>query len=492
MVKRFLAAAELARRAYPYVRKYGPYVWSGAKAAYGYAKSASNKYGGFRQPKMIAPRQKRPSTSSNPNPKKRKYVEGVVEYKGKSSKGTQKGRVGNLHGSMRGKLATLNRRYGKFLGRFNRDGIVARYRAVGQGDDQDCVYIMNEAVEPYQALNYSICAVLRKLFEKMNWRVTGMHDTLGMTSGGFARTYTDATRKIHLEVLDQASGTLTVTSYTMLITSDLMAVAAAFIGIFIDYASGYNSASGSGNDDNIKVPVRFYCTEAIEEVDVFRAEIQLSEVILDMYCESTVYIQNRTTSTTGDSADASNVTNHPVHGNVYYFKGLPKARTRGEIVNIPQGDAMAPSRPAGNQFGFEPVDLGCKILGSASLYDDDFKYPPESNFWWNCVSSGKATLDPGAIKHYNIKFKKTIRLLPFCKALRMQYTEVAHGFQTDYSMFPVQMIGMTSVINSANHEIDIGVEIDRIFAVKAVTKKQRYFRTHVAQQAVSETVIQPA
>lgn len=484
MPKRFLAAAELARRAYPYVRKYGPAVYTGAKY-------------GYQAVKGLTAKRALPPGNKHSMSKYRKVGEWKTtshsmtqtKQKKKKDKGTQFQRGGGLGGTLRGRLAKLRRGYGKYLAQFNREGIVSRHRAIGQGDDQDAVYIMNEAVAPYLALRYTLCAVLRKLFEKTGWRITGIHDVIAMGNAGNPSTYSTVDYKVHLEVLDQATGAITQTTYQMTTTSELITVANYFIGNFIDYCSGYNSASGSGSANNLKVPVRFFITFLIGESNVLKSELHFTETLIDLYAESTVYVQNRTVSTTDASADASNVTNHPLHGTVYYFKGLPKARARGQIINIPQAGGMAPSRTAGNQFGFEPVDHGCKILGAASLYDEDFKYPPESNFWWNCVSSGKGTLDPGVIKHYNIKFRKSMRFLNFCKALRLQYTETANDFQTDYSMFPVQMIGMTSVINSANHEIDLGVEINRVFAVKCTQKKGKYCRTHTSQETVSETVI---
>lgn len=403
-------------------------------------------------------------SSSSTEGKKKKGVRKLLRYAG--------------DGTYKGSFGRRRRNFGKTMLPYNRDGVVETSEISGTVSDPDAVYLINHVVPPYKVIKMLSRSIFRKLFEMANIRITGLDDVLsdpagsGPSADSFLIEYGSAT----------SGGTITTGTVSLANTDTLRTVAdsSTFVNWLLNYSSGYDNSSAAGNTSNLFTPayLKLYTTHAAGAELVQQALIHLSEVTVDMVAFSEMKCQNRMLGAIGDpapAAESDNVGANPLQGIQYMFQGVPRPKQLLEGVATTKG----------LRFSQLSVDDGIKFISGAACVND-FKEPISPQFFWNCKSASKIRLNPGEIKSFYARASRKMGFLKLLKALRVQYgvsTAVAYNnFETNYSIFPCQMISLEDLINvNANHNISVSYELERTIGVKVEVRKKKFCRTYYEQ-----------
>lgn len=353
---------------------------------------------------------------------------------------------------------------GKFGGKFKKPGKVSNTLAVygnkgiqktyeihGTINDPDCVYISHAAIDGYELITTSVRALIRKLFEKANFRITNADELLTSTS-----IITAIDWQVQLTQLNGKTGVETVLqTHDLVATSTVNTVSAVFQGAMLTYSAGYgNTGAGNASVDTTN-PFRiilfrqdFNTTRGL----VFEAEIRLDEEILCVVGASEMKVQNRTLAA-NNSTDAEDVNNNPLIGKIYQFSGMPKLRdkTAFPLATI-------------------PVDRGVQLVRAASITNTAYKEPPVPNVFSNIKKMSKIRLEPGEVKTIKISHKKHMSFLTFLRAIRLQYG-TGPEFNGYYTIFPTQILALEDLINvNSTQKISVAYECNKTMGIYLKTK----------------------
>lgn len=365
--------------------------------------------------------------------------------------------AGNVYGSKRG----VRNQFDKF----NVNGVVSITETIGNFQDQDCVYIMNEVINAKSLILMIIKAIVRRLFEKDGMRVEGSNTPIGDWQGtGFST----ANFVVRLIKLNKVTGASSVTDYTMATTSTLDLVAQWFVNDF----EGYSAGNGINNDNNVNELHKFVLLKGnaatIGTQQDVRAEMLMNETFIDILGISELKFQNRTLAT-GGGDEADNVAANPLQGRTYLFRGVPKPKANSINVSA-----------ATNTSLFERIKYGLGTTnfgGTSSSLDPTFREPPFPKLFWNVSKAGYVRLEPGNIKNMSNKAYKQGNVLKILKSIRYQ-VGVTGGSYCTYSIFPVQMIALEDVLNAnGTEQVNVYFEVQRTLGVKCWTKQKRYCKT---------------
>lgn len=388
--------------------------------------------------------------------------------------------VGKKHrwvtkGTFVGKFSRPNKRSGKKLLKYNKTGTVLVKELTGTVSDPDVCYVINEAINQYDFVQAIIEAIVRQLFEKAGIRIVGRNDIIASLDGsnsGQGKMY------IRLNAIN-ISTPETPIDHPVLTSDTLKSMATKFFAAFINAISLENSSGGGGNTYNTYLMtemILYKANEANNAINQQLAVVKFDECKIDVYGQAELKVQNRTKASSG-SGDAEDVSNNPLQGRLYYFKGVPR----------PKSLQLSSSNGSnGNSFGLWNVTTGVRTLtGAADFGNADFKEPPPPTYFWNCKASSKVRLDPGQIKTYTVKQGFVMMLPAILKKLRMQFSTAGNSLFTNHTIFKSCMIGMEDVINvNASESIGIAFEIERILAVRAFVNAKKYCRTSFEQVSV--------
>lgn len=368
--------------------------------------------------------------------------------------GVQAGYGGMVTATRKG----MNNRFDKF----NRYGCVETRESLGNVTDADCVYIMNESVNTRDAIFYICGALLRKLFEKAGLRISGYNSAVVSNNAGTSNVTPYTVRMVSQNTV---TGAVTNDDNSIAANESFGEVVNSFMPTFENYSAGFGRYSTSNSVELLKVV--FY--QGTDEPIVL-SELYFNEVHVDILSQSDLKVQNRTQAT-GGSTDAENISNNPLQGRTYVFRGVPKPKANSSDIGGTNG-ALYPFERIGYPSGTS--DFG----GNTGGVGTDLKEPPLPKLFWNCYKSGGIRLEPGQIKQFRVVAKKSANILKMLKAMRLQMDSAIAPFST-YSVFPVQMIALEDVINAnAAENISVQYEIQRTLGVKCWVKEKRYFRTH--------------
>jgi len=509
--------------------KYGPAIYRGFKRAYdsnpkafhaagrGVKKAASYGYKKLRVAYAGIPNVSSPSAWSSSTGSRSSGSSGRYSYGSNNrrhivagrlvgpapGRGLSQLRARRVHGRTnnrdsgfyQGSFGRVNKKENKKMLMFNKKGVVAKFRYNLDVSDNNTAYVAAPVVDPYIMLDYFIAAALRRLFEKAGVTITALTDCIMNAFNAADYNDTETQMRVRLIQIDHANNNLfTSVSPLIIDTDNLFTLAGKFKQTFINYISGYDNASGVGNVNNNVEPLRFelhrYITVAGSDNYIQLSALELGQLMCSFYVRTTMYIQNRSLGgdAAADEADelANSVGNHPVHGYVYLFKGIPKQKNYG----IPTGGAVGGGNNAiGQHFAAFPVDKAMiDVQGVNTVLNNDNEYNYDCivpSTFYNCVGSKKVLLNPGAIKNYTKVYSKTKPFLKLLKMFRLNYATVGavpYRYSTTFSIFPFMMIGMTSVINTHEHPVTLAAECDKVLGVTVSEKRNRFCRTFVVQE----------
>lgn len=375
-----------------------------------------------------------------------------------------------------GKFKTPTKTSGRKLLPYNKQGLVFVKELTGTVSDPDVVYIVNAVINSYDVITAVVGAALRILFEKAGIRITGFSDDIAPANMAVSR----GEMTVRLLTMNKYSNAVVTYDEIVSAGTSLSTLVTAFFNPFILWASGFDNSSGAGTAGNLVEPQKFILyanQDADTSIQTQMSEINFDECEVSLHGSAQMKVQNRTKSATG-SGDEQDVSNNPLQGRLYHFKGVP--RPKNNVLSNSSTAQMA-------AFSALPVDVGVKTLvGATDFGTTDFKEPQPPTAFFNCTRSSFVRLEPGAIKQYDVKYDSVHAMPHLFKMLRVQYGINTSEYSTNYTIFPVQMIGLEDVINvNLLENISIAYEIERILAVKVSAKAKKFCRTSFKQVTVT-------
>lgn len=370
------------------------------------------------------------------------------------------------------KKRTPTRSVGRYQGRFKKTkkpsgktvysnkGVYVTSEVHGTVADPDCIYISHCSIDQYECIKYAIYALIRKLFEKANFRVASVDELLISTSITTAVDW-----RVQLTQLNGTTGVETVRlTHDTVATSTVRSVGNAFLNSFITYSAGQaNSGSGTSATDQEQLHriILYRQDFNVSRADVFEAELRFDEEIMCVTGKSEMKIQNRSLSSTG-SADGDDVNNNPLVGRRYYFGSMPKLRDK-----------------TGYPFRSLPVNNGVQLVRAATISPGNITWrePPLPTVFTNCKKASIIRLNPGDVKNGTVGWTKSMNFLNFLKRINLEFG-AAPGNLVYHSIFPVEMYALEDMINvNAANNINIAYEANKTLGV--------YFKTRKKVQAVT-------
>lgn len=380
-----------------------------------------------------------------------KYIKGR-----KSTKQPVRGmrrRAYHTTGSYKGKFKKGSSKETKEQNYANK-GILHTSEVSGTISDPDCVYITHTAVDGYKLVEVAVQALFRKLFQKQGYVITNVDEPLGHISITDAKDW-----QIELIQQDQLTGTESVlATYVTVAGSTIRSIANEFITYFMQFSSGATTVPGVGasaNDKRLRKLILYGQDFNVTRQPVFECQIELDDEVMCVYGYSKIKIQNRTLAPDGGD-QANDVSNNPLIGRSYGFKGIPKLRDR----NVWPLNSI-------------PINSGIQLIRSAVLTGNTgFKEPPNPSVFSNCQKSAKLKLEPGDIKSSTISFQKNQNFLEMLQKIRLQYGATA-AFNSYYSIFPSEMFAFEDMINvNSTQNLSCAYESNQVIGVYFKTKKK--------------------
>lgn len=337
-------------------------------------------------------------------------------------------------------------------------GVVRTSEVIGVVADPDCVYITHTAVDGYKLVEVAVQALVRKLFEKLGYRITNVDEVLGHISISDAKDW-----QIELTQIAGKTGVESVLgTHVTVAGSTVRTVAAAFLTNFMQFSSGFTTTPGVGsasNDNRLHRFILYGQDFNVTRQPVFECELRLADETMCVYGKSELKIQNRTLSATG-STDTNDISNNPLLGRSYMFSEIPKMRDKTAFA-----------------LNSLPIANGVQLVRSTTIGNTTFKEPPLPQLFSNCKKSSVIRLEPGHIKHSFCMFKKSMKFMTFLEKIKLQYGSGTE-FLNYQSMFPCEMFAFEDLINvNVSQNISCAYESNQTVGV--------YFKTARAHAGVS-------
>lgn len=336
---------------------------------------------------------------------------------------------------------------------YSNRGILSTSEVHGIIADPDCVYITHTACDTYKIIVTSTEALIRKLFEKKGFVITNTAETLGQLSISDAANW-----KVELTSINGSTGNESIEQSVTTISSDsIQSIAVIFLDRIMKYSSGYNSGVSVGSNDNDVQLHRLNLysgdTTATATVYRFACGLFLQDETVHMYGCSDLKIQNRTLAANA-STNTEDVSNNPLTGKNYLFNGIPKCRDK----------ALFPLNSI-------PINKGVQLVRANSLPSLNYREPPPTSIFSNCVGSATINLDPGAIKSSKVQYTKTMKYIEFLQKLNIQFSTA--GLLTYHSIFPSEIFAFEDLINVNNTQnISCAYESNQILGVYFTTTRK--------------------
>jgi len=181
-------------------------------------------------------------------------------------------------------------------------------------------------------------------------------------------------------------------------------------------------------------------------------KLDLEHAMIDVYCKSSMKIQNRTQNTSIDSEAVDNV---PLYGKIYSGNG--------------NGVNMLTSTATGTQIQLLANNANGLITGSEA--DLAMSEPPHAWFFPGVSKAGKAHLEPGAIKTNVLTYKRKISINYFRKMIGRQFTLGVTKAKLPFGKFC--FFGFEKMIQTAAPavgNITVGLEINHFIAMNMTLK----------------------
>lgn len=347
--------------------------------------------------------------------------------------------------------------------KYNKTGCVLTTETIGNVQDTDCCYIINEVMNSRDVIRYIVSAFMRRLFEKAGFRVEGGDRAVLDIGLGI---FNDAKYHITLYRLNKSTGAVSSDDYSVGTLDKFDDIVDFFVPFFENYSSGFGLNDDNNTNELHKMSF-WYDNGTVGTVPLVLSMLLFSETFIQMFGYTELKVQNRTKAA-GGSEDAENINNNPLQGWSYLFNGVPKAKGNSLI----QGGDFT-------YLNFErlPYPKGVQTFGGSDPAQTfNIREPPIPKQFWNCAKAKRIRLEPGEIKKMVASKYKQGNILRILKAIRLS-RDGLYQYST-YSIFPVQMIAMEDVINgSVEEEISVQYEIERKLGVKCYNKEKKFYTT---------------
>jgi len=273
---------------------------------------------------------------------------------------------------------------------YQNNGVVFNKEVFGQVSSPDCVYIGHSTFDEEQITRTICLAILRKLFKKGGYNVTSTKETLPCTDNinnsemfkfqiVTENIDTGATTDLDYETqptdtLESISGanfngnTFNFYDFIHNILKETDLTTFPIINHVILYAKDrYGSA---GNDSNYRL----------------KASLNMKNETMKIYSRSNLIVQNVTKGAESGTIVTEAIDAQPLKGVLYQFAGgVPQVKQRQNFrLN-------------------RMLSRGVFLNRAQDLTPaEDFKEPPNPDYFNNCYKAGKVTLLPGTLKKTHI------------------------------------------------------------------------------------------
>jgi len=354
---------------------------------------------------------------------------------------------GNYSGKFK-KPKRLSKKADQYLSK----GFVNTAEVNGTVSDPDCVYVGHTTMSGVQTLELACQVILRKLFFKCaRWDCTNV----GSIIPGYDNLNSDGWRII-LTRIDEQTGVSTPFVYDTGVADSIASIVgdraagstgawATMYNIMSDYALGSNSSLNL----NVAIPhkIQLFMRDGnVTNFYHFMGDVNLKNEYVNIRQKSSIRIQNRTKSATGDSS-TDNVANNPLHGKMYEFStGAPRSKVEGVHLISAMTDVTGVLTARAAEF----TSPGLTIM----------KEPPQPKIFWNCVKSSKIVIQPGDLKHSSLYYTKKCQFHKFLKLIRFGNSG---GTAKQINLVgKCQLIALEDMININSTElISIAYEVER-------------------------------
>lgn len=416
------------------------------------------------------------SISRGPPPAHRRPLRTKQYAAVKGNVGTPHNRVYKTTGRTKPPFTKGSKRVANQLLKYQKLGVVHVDEVQGTINDADCVYLAHMSYCQLDMIKYAVEALVRKLFHDI---AKFKCDSLMQEIPGQSITDASSTWVVKLITQKLSDGTTGVQlSHDVPDNGTIQSVAAIFYPEFVTWSSGYTSGATTGSNENTLELAKFQLYRQdfnVTSQAKFCGELDLRDLQFHYYAKSELKCQNRSLSATGATggADATDISNNPLIGYLYNFKGVPKSANAN----------MADLEKFNNTAAQKGVMLirGGALAGSSLTGGNNFKEPPLPRTWKNCTTASKVSLDPGDIRKGVCSVTKSENFLQFLKTTHFQ--QGTAELSVTWGKMPTQMIALEDMLNvNTVATISVAYECNRVSGCYLTTIK----RAHVIQQQFAQ------
>jgi len=379
-----------------------------------------------------------------------------------------------------GKFKKPSRRSGRGLDKYHRNGVSMTEETTSSGTDANCLYIMAETVSAYRLVEYTIGALIRKLFGKAGIRIPGWDDNPYSIMMGSALAGDDTLAyQVNLIQKDVSTSGLSMFTAQSFTYNTLNKLVAFFVPEVLQWMSGY----GLNNAGNDKELIGFTLTKAVSATGLPSTFMKLSEIafdecVLEFSGNLNLKVQNRSTSATLGT-DAEDVSATHVEGRLYTFNGIPKPKNNYNQVVAATAGAYKFSQ-------FYVGNYGVEVFNPSNM-DPTFAEPPPPSAFWNCKKSSKVNMGPGEIKNFFMKYhRRNINPIKLWKSIHYMTTDSGTNDFYTYNIMPTVMLAIEDVINlNGASEITLAFEAERKLSVLCNERRKQFMKPNFVQTSVA-------
>lgn len=331
-------------------------------------------------------------------------------------------------------------------------GITAEIQ--GKVNDPDVVYVGHSTTNIVEIISAVMGAIFRKLFKKCGVDVDNPNQELPLVA------YNDSGAsqwKIEFVVKTVTDNPVPF-PYNIPADATLTSIIANFTTMR-DIIGQIMSTDGNNNGQVIERVALYQQDTSVVNSWRLAGELNMKREVLQVYIQSTLTVQNRTKSETGDN-DAEAVDNQPLKGLLYHFKGgVPKAKAMGYTpITRVNGNGVILARGA--------------QLTAISYYGNTMREPPLPKYWQNCTKSAGVALDPGTIRKTSLShmFNGYFNTCLFRMAIRDD--QGVPGQTVGFVNGKCQLIALEERLNSGSTNlITVQYECDKKICARLITTK---------------------
>lgn len=379
-----------------------------------------------------------------------------------------------------GKFKKPSRKSGRGLDKYHKYGVSMTEETTSSGTDANCIYVMAETISAYRLVEYSIGALVRKLFQKAGLRIPGWDDNpyteiMGSAIGNDKSLAYDVSL-VQKDVSTSAVTQLTISTSSVYDTMDK--IVAHMVPDILAWMAGYGLNSASNDKELIGLVLGKNSMVGAVATFIKLSEIAFDECVLEFTGSLNLKVQNRSTSATLGT-DADDVSATHVEGRLYTFNGIPRPKNNYNQV-------VAATAGAYKFAQFYVANYGVEVFNPSNM-DPTFAEPPPPSAFWNCKKSSKVNMGPGEIKTFFMKHhKRNMTPIKLWKSIQYMTTDSGANDFYCYNVMPTVMVAIEDVINlNGTSEITLAFEAERKLSVVCSERKKQFMKPKFVQTSVA-------